>query len=142
MTPRYQHDCTACIFQGRHGDYDLYYCPRDGIGGGTVLARASNVPSDYQSSMVTHCLTGDCAVDKGSATYALRCLARRLMTDEVVSVQINRDKVNDLRDLWLPLGQPKPTKHCSVCGATQFETDHGVTCSNGHGGAPAKEDSV
>ena len=26
---------------------------------------------------------------------------------------------------------------CSVCGAPQFETHAGVTCCNGHGGAPA-----
>ena len=32
---------------------------------------------------------------------------------------------------------PKETgTYCSVCAEEQFETRHGVTCANGHGGAP------
>jgi hypothetical protein len=31
-------------------------------------------------------------------------------------------------------------KHCSVCRLPQFETPHGLTCDNGHGGAPSIED--
>ena len=30
--------------------------------------------------------------------------------------------------------------NCSVCGKPQYESPGGVTCENGHGGAPAKED--
>jgi len=30
--------------------------------------------------------------------------------------------------------------HCSVCGEPQFKTPGGMTCKNGHGGAPAKEE--
>ena len=33
------------------------------------------------------------------------------------------------------------TLFCSVCGEGQFETPSGLTCKNGHGGAPSKEDS-
>lgn len=29
---------------------------------------------------------------------------------------------------------------CGECGADQYETASGVTCENGHGGAPAAED--
>lgn len=29
---------------------------------------------------------------------------------------------------------------CSVCGKPQYTTKHGVTCDDGHGGAPPKED--
>lgn len=32
------------------------------------------------------------------------------------------------------------TTHCSVCGEEQFESSGGMTCCNGHGGAPAMED--
>lgn len=32
--------------------------------------------------------------------------------------------------------QPVATA-CSACGAPQFDTPSGVTCKNGHGGAPA-----
>lgn len=28
------------------------------------------------------------------------------------------------------------TNRCSVCRAPQFQTPHGATCGNGHGGAP------
>jgi len=32
--------------------------------------------------------------------------------------------------------------HCSVCGESQFKTPSGIVCSNGHGGAPSKEDEI
>jgi len=55
---------------------------------------------------------------------------------------------SDWRRLWMGarIGKPMPEKkcytgeHCSVCGEPQFDTPSGVTCSNGHGGAPSKED--
>lgn len=37
----------------------------------------------------------------------------------------------------LALRDVAPTEVCSVCGSPQFETPSGVTCKNGHGGAPA-----
>ncbi len=41
-------------------------------------------------------------------------------------------------------GQKPPLKttgkHCSVCGSEQYTTPAGLTCKNGHGGAPAKEE--
>jgi hypothetical protein len=30
------------------------------------------------------------------------------------------------------------TQHCSICDSPQFMTDSGITCHNGHGGAPSK----
>ena len=30
--------------------------------------------------------------------------------------------------------------HCAVCGEPQYTTSSGITCSNGHGGAPSEED--
>lgn len=31
-----------------------------------------------------------------------------------------------------------PERHCAECGLLQFDTPHGVTCPNGHGGADSK----
>jgi hypothetical protein len=35
---------------------------------------------------------------------------------------------------------PATGTRCSVCGEPQYKTPHGVTCVNGHGGAPPLED--
>ena len=36
--PRYEHDCTGCIYQGILDEYDVYYCP-DQVGGPTMVYR-------------------------------------------------------------------------------------------------------
>jgi len=36
--PRYEHDCTGCIYQGILDNYDVYYCPNQ-IGGPTMVYR-------------------------------------------------------------------------------------------------------
>jgi hypothetical protein len=36
--PRFEHDCTGCIYQGILGKYDAYYCP-DQVGGPTMVYR-------------------------------------------------------------------------------------------------------
>lgn len=33
--------------------------------------------------------------------------------------------------------EPTNTR-CAVCGSSQFRTSSGITCKNGHGGAPSK----
>ena len=49
MAPRFKHDCDQCVCLGRHGDADLYYCPK----GPTVIARYSDEGSDYVSGMAS-----------------------------------------------------------------------------------------
>jgi len=46
--PRYTHDCHTCRYMGRHEEYDLYYCGNEP----TVIARYSNIGSDYTSGMI------------------------------------------------------------------------------------------
>lgn len=53
--PQFQHDCTNCTFLGRfvneHGRHcDLYHCDQDKMGP-TVLARWSDLPSNYSSGI-------------------------------------------------------------------------------------------
>jgi len=55
--PRYGHDCKACIFLGRHRDYDVYYCSNSKVGGGSIIARWANRPESYTSSPVSTALT-------------------------------------------------------------------------------------
>jgi hypothetical protein len=43
--------------------------------------------------------------------------------------------IDQLRDALPPAERPR----CSVCGATQYATPAGITCDNGHGGAPAAD---
>jgi hypothetical protein len=45
--PRYEHDCESCLYLGREGKYDLYYCPT----GPTVVARSSSEGGDYLSGL-------------------------------------------------------------------------------------------
>lgn len=61
--PRHAHVCDSDAFLGRyevynlnHGHdglkhYDLYFCPRQLIGGPTVVARWSSTPRDYASGL-------------------------------------------------------------------------------------------
>lgn len=46
----------------------------------------------------------------------------------------------DLEDFDLDLGDDLLI--CSVCGETQYDTPGGLTCKNGHGGAPSKDPSL
>jgi ribosomal protein S27AE len=50
ISPRYANDCPQCVFLGHHDNFDLYYCPRGGVGS-TVLARWSDRPDAYKSGM-------------------------------------------------------------------------------------------
>jgi len=44
-TPRWPNGCSACIFLGQSGDYDLYYCVSSiSRSIGTVVATARNSP--------------------------------------------------------------------------------------------------
>jgi hypothetical protein len=51
LKPLYEHDCDECTWLGEYADHDLYFCAKGGSGG-SVLARASGVGSDYQSMPV------------------------------------------------------------------------------------------
>jgi hypothetical protein len=46
--PRHRHDCQQCIFLGIVDHFDLYWCSQGGSMP-TVIARASDEPSDYLS---------------------------------------------------------------------------------------------
>lgn len=45
--PKFQHDCTACIFLGHFEDHDLYYCDREP----TVIARFGDDGPQYGSGL-------------------------------------------------------------------------------------------
>lgn len=43
--PRYDHDCSSCVFLGQFGEYDLYFCP----GETTLLCRFGDEGPEYKS---------------------------------------------------------------------------------------------
>lgn len=47
--PRYEHDCTECIFLGKFKRYDLYFHP--GLDP-TIIARYSSDGPDYISGLI------------------------------------------------------------------------------------------
>lgn len=47
VKPRYTHDCSACVFLGHRGNYDLYYCPNEP----TIVCRFSSKGPDYNSGL-------------------------------------------------------------------------------------------
>jgi hypothetical protein len=47
--PRYQHDCSRCIFLGQYDDADLYFCGKGP--NATVIARFSGDGADYTSGL-------------------------------------------------------------------------------------------
>lgn len=62
--PRYEHDCSTCIFLEQYKTYDLYYCPigkkepTPHVLGGSVIARYSSVGSEYTSGDFAILLSG------------------------------------------------------------------------------------
>ncbi len=48
--PRFEHDCSTCVFLGRHRRADLYVCPYPEHMAESVIARYSSEGSDYASS--------------------------------------------------------------------------------------------
>lgn len=99
MTPRYQHDCENCIFMGKDGRYDLYFCPR--VDHGSVIARFGDDPGDYGSSPVSTALTMDPAVTSpeyaNEPHVAYFRLAQRLLQGDLVTVELNRTKIAEHR---------------------------------------------
>jgi hypothetical protein len=49
MKPRYEHDCTHCVFVGRYKEYDLYVHPSEKYN--TVVARYSSEGGEYSSGI-------------------------------------------------------------------------------------------
>jgi hypothetical protein len=45
--PRYEHDCTDCVYLGQHSEYDLYWCPQRTLGYPTLIARYASVGQKY-----------------------------------------------------------------------------------------------
>jgi len=50
--PSYKHDCSACRFLGNYNGYDLYICLSKAAIDITLIARFSNNPSHYASTLV------------------------------------------------------------------------------------------
>ena len=48
MKPKFDHDCTKCVFLGHWEDADLYACPSQN----TVIARFSSDAADYKAGLV------------------------------------------------------------------------------------------
>jgi hypothetical protein len=46
--PRYEHDCNACVYLGKHKEFDLYFCD---TAFPTIIARFSSDGPDYASGM-------------------------------------------------------------------------------------------
>lgn len=51
-SPRYDHDCTNCIFLEQYDQYDLYFCPKNDGTIATVIARKSSEGPDYYSGLL------------------------------------------------------------------------------------------
>ena len=49
--PHLKHDCSACVFLGRHSVYDLYYHGGHNILGATLIVRWGDECSHYGSGM-------------------------------------------------------------------------------------------
>lgn len=48
--PRYEHDCSNCVYLGQYKESDLYFCPKDLLGP-TIIAR-HGLAGDYASGIV------------------------------------------------------------------------------------------
>jgi len=103
MTPRYTHDCPACLFMGRHGQYDTYFCPKSQGDGdsGSVIARYGNEGHEYASSPTSCALACDLNLEehKDAAHVAYVRLARRLLHEGYFNLTVNATRVAE-RKSW------------------------------------------
>jgi hypothetical protein len=96
MTPRYTHDCKACVFLGRNDNFDTYWCPAEAFSketmGGSVVARYGNEGAEYASGPLKMYLTTELtSVDRenlDSARNALIRAAREVLLDDLVTLVI------------------------------------------------------
>lgn len=87
--PRYDHDCSACLFCGRIEEFDIYWCAKDeAVGAGTIILRYSSEGSEYYSTLVSIALRRDPNVTTREHDIAHR-VARELLTAEHVKVVIS-----------------------------------------------------
>lgn len=49
--PMFAHDCDHCVYMGHYEGHDLYFCPQEAGGEGTVIARWSGNGPDYASGL-------------------------------------------------------------------------------------------
>lgn len=137
--PRFTHDCPFCVFMGRAGAFDTYLCANDARHEYGVLARFGNEAGDYASHSLTSALATDIDLDECPQSKACVSLARRLLHEGLLSVAVDKLEVARRKALLSP---DYGLRTCSVCGEPQFETPSGITCENGHGGAPSKEGPI
>jgi hypothetical protein len=77
--PLFRHDCDKCVFLGTLNRKDLYVCPIGDKQIGTLVARASSVPSDYASGLqfaLDYEKRHYTVSENGEALYIALCLAR------------------------------------------------------------------
>lgn len=87
--PRYQHDCTSCLFLGRVGRRDAYFCPAGPLGG-SVLLRDGVRAFDYSSMPTSVALTSGLQLGE---------LARHVLQLGFVELKVRRRKVEQHRRL-------------------------------------------
>lgn len=99
---------------------------------GPAHVRAKCTREDCTGTCNT-CTLFICEVCNGAeATLLPTCPGRRLTHDEVEDIL--EDVVTTVAELETRRGRPI----CSVCNEPQAETPGGLTCENGHGGAPSR----
>lgn len=71
--PKFQHDCSRCVYLGHFEDHDLYYC----AGEPTVIARFGDEGPDYGSGLpFAETPLAELPEDQGPGSGRLRRLLR------------------------------------------------------------------
>lgn len=109
------------------GDLEWYAaCVHRFIGTTTTKARDVNI-AKLDKRYPGRVWSQDAAVNRDTAAE------RQVLEEGVLSSAHGRVLMQPVSEDAPP---PAVEPVCSVCGEPQFETPHGVTCRNGHGGAP------
>lgn len=101
MTPRFTHDCKKCLFRGRDGEFDMYWCQKEHsshANGGSIIARSSSDAPDYQSGPVIQYLTTtikESQVPVDAAHNALVRAAKKLLTERRIMLVTMPDDPTD-----------------------------------------------
>lgn len=73
--PRYEHNCSSCLYLGVEGEYDLYFC----LGSKSVVARYGNAGPEYTSDQARFVhARGSLCPQLVTATFRMRGLIQAL----------------------------------------------------------------
>jgi len=94
--PRFDHDCSGCMYLGNYKEFDVYYC-RDS-GAGSIILRFGDEAPEYASSPVSCAFYTDPELSETS--YVMHKVAIDLLRCGYVKLHVNEEHIEKEKYFW------------------------------------------